>query len=87
MTDNLIDKFFCFSLLSDCARTSFLLERAGWTELPTCCENGNFRGMQCRRGLCYCVDCNGNQQEMEKNEAVKDELDCDDTCSMCMKHQ
>jgi len=37
--------------------------------------------MQCRRGLCYCVDHNGNQQEMEKNEAMKHELGCNDTCS------
>lgn len=68
-------------LLSDgmdcnCARTSFLLERAGWTELPTCCDNGNFRAMQCYRGSCYCVDCNGNQQGKEKDEAEKDNLNC-----------
>ena len=69
--------------MSDCARTSFLLKRAGQAELPTCCSNGNFSRMQCRRGLCYCVDCNGNQKGMELDEARKDELNCDDSCSIC----
>jgi len=69
----------------NCARTSFLLKRAGQTELPTCCCNGNFREMQCRRGFCYCVDRNGNQQGKELEEAMKNELPCSDPCSNCMK--
>ncbi|XP_021934661.1 thyroglobulin-like isoform X2 [Zootermopsis nevadensis] len=69
----------------NCARTSFLLKQVGETELPICCDNGNFRRMQCRRGLCYCVDCNGNQLGIELDEAIKDELKCDDSCSICEK--
>jgi hypothetical protein len=73
-------------VLSDCARTSFLLKRAGETELPVCCANGNFRRMQCRRGLCYCVDCDGNQLGIEWDEAMKDKLECDEvSCSVCEK--
>jgi len=34
--------------------------------------------MQCRRGICYCVDDNGNQVGQEKDEAGKDELVCVD---------
>lgn len=64
----------------NCARTRSLLKSAGLTELPTCCINGNFEGMQCRRGSCYCVDRNGNQQGMEKEEAKKNELNCVDNC-------
>jgi len=67
-------------MLSDCARTRSLLESAGLTELPTCCKNGNFEGMQCRRGSCYCVDRNGNQQGVEKEEAKKNELNCVYNC-------
>jgi len=67
----------------NCARTSFLLERAGQTELPTCCDNGNFRRMQCQRGYCYCVDNNGNQQGVEKEEALKNELNCGDSGEGC----
>jgi hypothetical protein len=67
-------------VFSDCARTRFLLEREGVTELPTCCDNGNFREKQCRRGLCYCVDCNGNQVEKESNNSQ-----CGDSCSVCGK--
>jgi hypothetical protein len=70
--------FLSLSLFSDCARTRFLLERKGKTELPTCCANGNFRRKQCRRGLCYCVDCNGNQEEKEMISAQ-----CDGSCSVC----
>jgi hypothetical protein len=72
--------FLPLSVLSDCARTRFLLERKGMTELPACCANGNFRRKQCRRGLCYCVDCNGNQEGKEMDSAQ-----CDDSCSICTK--
>lgn len=78
--DSLSDGMDC-----NCARTRFLLTREGETELPTCCRNGNFRRMQCRRGVCYCVDCNGNQQGKELDEATKDELKCNDPCSICTK--
>lgn len=74
-------------MLSDCARTRFLLKREGQTELPTCCENGNFRGLQCHREVCYCVDCNGNQQGMEVVEEMKGELKCAEPCSICMKRE
>jgi hypothetical protein len=76
-------KEFSCSVLSDCARTRFLLEREGVTELPTCCANGNFRKKQCRRGLCYCVDCNGNQEGKE-SKSVQCDGD-DDSCSICVK--
>jgi len=66
----------------NCARTSFLLEQEDRTELPTCCDNGNFRAMQCYRGKCYCVDCNGNQLGEEKDEAeAENSLDCDGCCN------
>lgn len=35
------------------------------TEKPDCCANGNYNPMQCRRGLCRCVDINGNQISKE----------------------
>lgn len=73
--DTLSDGMDC-----NCARTRFLMERQGLTELPTCCANGNFRRKQCRRGLCYCVDCNGNQEGKETDSAQ-----CDDSCTICSK--
>ncbi|KAJ9595074.1 hypothetical protein L9F63_013639, partial [Diploptera punctata] len=74
-TDTLSEQMDC-----NCARTRWLLQREKHTELPTCCENGNFRKMQCRRGKCYCVDCNGNQIEAEVDERDKlTKLSCDET--------
>ena len=78
----------CIKLFTDCARTRWILEREGQTELPICCDNGNFREMQCRRGKCYCVDCNGNQLGIELDEDDKYLLNCKDdstSCATCMQ--
>ncbi|XP_046422651.1 uncharacterized protein LOC124180841 isoform X1 [Neodiprion fabricii] len=45
----------------NCARTRWILSKASVTELPTCCDFGNFEAWQCRRNECFCVDENGNQ--------------------------
>ncbi|KAM3955968.1 uncharacterized protein ACR2FA_010079 [Aphomia sociella] len=42
-----------------CAETSLVMSDS--TEKPVCCKNGNFRKIQCRRGLCRCVDSDGRQ--------------------------
>ncbi|XP_053621167.1 uncharacterized protein LOC128681368 [Plodia interpunctella] len=41
-----------------CALTSHIMTS---NELPVCCKNGNFRSVQCRRGVCWCVDSDGRQ--------------------------
>nr|ACP18834.1 unknown [Chrysomela tremula] len=50
------------------------------TEKPTCSENGNYTPMQCRRGVCRCVDSDGNQlcgkSPCEVDEINKDTLVC-----------
>lgn len=60
----------------DCARTKWILNEASVTELPTCCEFGNFEAWQCRRNECFCVDKNGNQIGREVDIANVEELSC-----------
>ncbi|XP_059062539.1 uncharacterized protein LOC131855302 isoform X2 [Achroia grisella] len=43
-----------------CALTSEIMATSA--EKPVCCKNGNFRRIQCRRGLCRCVDSDGRQE-------------------------
>lgn len=47
---------------------------------PTCEVNGNYSPIQCRRGVCRCVNKDGNQvckkPGCEVREADKDTLKC-----------
>lgn len=43
-------------------------------ERPVCCKNGNFREIQCRRGMCRCVDSDGRQVGQENADVA--ELSC-----------
>ncbi|XP_028171501.1 uncharacterized protein LOC114360864 isoform X1 [Ostrinia furnacalis] len=52
-----------------CARTSHIMSTS--SEKPICCSNGNFRKIQCRRGMCRCVDSDGRQTEMEQSDVTK----------------
>jgi len=45
-------------------------------EKPECCENGNYKKVQCRRGLCYCVDENGMQTGKAVEYEEKENLKC-----------
>ncbi|CAK1548936.1 unnamed protein product [Leptosia nina] len=55
-----------------CAVTASLMSSS--TSRPICCRNGNFRRIQCHRGLCRCVDSDGRQIGKE-NRSVRN-LDC-----------
>ncbi|XP_060808625.1 uncharacterized protein LOC106129495 [Amyelois transitella] len=50
-----------------CALTSHIMTS---NELPVCCRNGNFRRIQCRRGVCWCVDAEGRQQGGESESIM-----------------
>ena len=63
-------------MISDCARTRWLLNKAGVVELPKCCSNGNYEAWQCRRNECYCIDKNGDQCGMEVSETDVSKLKC-----------
>ncbi|XP_069686026.1 uncharacterized protein [Periplaneta americana] len=76
--DSLSDIMDC-----NCARTRWLLEREEVEELPNCCSNGNFNRIQCRRGYCFCVDYNGNQEGLEVPEEDRDKVECGDGCASC----
>ncbi|KOB77335.1 Uncharacterized protein OBRU01_04378 [Operophtera brumata] len=56
-----------------CAQTSLIM--ASSTEKPVCCRNGNYRMIQCRRGMCRCVDSDGRQTAREAADVAKDILD------------
>ncbi|XP_066249035.1 thyroglobulin-like [Euwallacea similis] len=62
-----------------CVRAAMLMTSM---EKPSCLKNGNYDPVQCRRGVCRCVDPNGNQQCSaegqceEKDESDKDNLHC-----------
>ncbi|KAF5297135.1 hypothetical protein FQA39_LY02715 [Lamprigera yunnana] len=56
-----------------CARVRDILKGA---EKPECCKNGNYEKIQRRRGLCRCVDENGNQIEKEVKCEEMDKLSC-----------
>ncbi|XP_037088896.1 thyroglobulin-like [Pollicipes pollicipes] len=50
------------SMTCNCARSSYHMQSAGqMTDLPQCCDNGDFRPYQCRGLFCYCVDADGQQ--------------------------
>ncbi|XP_050296801.1 uncharacterized protein LOC126736466 [Anthonomus grandis grandis] len=60
-----------------CVRATLLISTA---EKPSCQENGNYEQVQCRRGVCRCVDSDGNQkcssttklcEEMDEKESTK----------------
>ncbi|CAH0404298.1 unnamed protein product [Chilo suppressalis] len=52
-----------------CAQTSLLMTSS--TERPVCCKNGNFRRIQCRRGVCRCVDSDGRQMGREAADVTR----------------
>ncbi|CAG9794312.1 unnamed protein product [Diatraea saccharalis] len=52
-----------------CAQTFLLMSSS--TERPVCCKNGNFRRIQCRRGLCRCVDSDGRQIGKENADVTR----------------
>jgi hypothetical protein len=61
----------------NCARVVELMERNKITiEIPKCCPNGNYEELACRRGLCYCVDENGQQTTVEVSSSMRDTLPC-----------
>lgn len=43
---------------------------------PDCCRNGNYAAIQCRRGMCRCVDTNGNQIVQEVHYSLQESLLC-----------
>lgn len=56
-------------LFTECAQTELLMMES--LERPVCCKNGNFRRVQCRRGLCRCVDTDGRQDGLENADVTK----------------
>ncbi|KAF7270579.1 hypothetical protein GWI33_016470 [Rhynchophorus ferrugineus] len=52
-----------------CARANLI---SASIEKAQCLENGNYRTVQCRRGVCRCVDSNGNQ-ECKSDKCESDE--------------
>ncbi len=47
---------------------------------PECCANGNYKGMQCVAGLCFCVDQYGRQTQLEVDQMDANSLNCPDFC-------
>ena len=47
---------------------------------PKCCVNGNFEGMQCQSGFCFCVNEFGVQEGIEVEQSQVDQLNCPDFC-------
>ena len=47
---------------------------------PRCCTNGNFEGMQCLSGFCYCVNEYGVQEGIEVEQSQSNTLNCKDFC-------
>ena len=45
---------------------------------PRCCTNGNFEGMQCLSGFCYCVNEFGVQEGIEVEQSQSNTLNCSD---------
>ncbi|KAF9803995.1 hypothetical protein SFRURICE_019191 [Spodoptera frugiperda] len=60
--------------VNKCALTRKLM--GDLPEKPVCCRNGNFRRIQCRRGMCRCVDSDGRQTDKETSDVT--ELSCYD---------
>lgn len=63
-------------LLADCARVVDLLTKNKRIEFPQCCPNGNYKRINCRRGMCYCVDSNGHQISLEVPRQKRANLSC-----------
>ncbi|XP_043287786.1 uncharacterized protein [Venturia canescens] len=68
------------SMNCNCARARYLLRREGVLELPKCNARGSFDPVQCLRGQCYCVDCNGDQIGVEKSSEEFLPEACAETC-------
>ena len=43
---------------------------------PVCCENGSYRPIQCRGGVCFCVNSNGDQEGIEVALTETSKLNC-----------
>ncbi|XP_060529378.1 uncharacterized protein LOC132703876 [Cylas formicarius] len=63
-----------------CARSLLVMST---NEKPSCLKNGNYNPIQCRRGICRCVDLDGNQvcsdastQCLEVDESAVETLPC-----------
>lgn len=56
-------------LFTECAQTQQIMGNS--LERPVCCKNGNFREIQCRRGICRCVDPDGRQVYEENSDVTK----------------
>ncbi|CAD0206626.1 unnamed protein product [Chrysodeixis includens] len=57
------------SMNCNCALTTYIMGPS--LEKPVCCKNGNFRKIQCRRGMCRCVDEDGRQVGTESADVTK----------------
>lgn len=73
--------WLCFT---ECARTRYWLASQNVAK-PSCCKNGSYRPVQCRGGVCFCVDSDGNQTGIETPENRVSELPCykDDQYPFC----
>ena len=47
---------------------------------PSCCQNGNFMGKQCKEGFCFCVNMYGQQISEEFDQLDPDQPECEDFC-------
>ncbi|KZS21200.1 uncharacterized protein LOC116920893 [Daphnia magna] len=63
------------SMNCKCARTRYWLTDQNVAK-PFCCTNGNYRPIQCRGGVCFCVDPDGNQIGIEVQTDKLTELKC-----------
>ncbi|XP_055689094.1 uncharacterized protein LOC129793287 [Lutzomyia longipalpis] len=71
------------NMTCNCARVELLLKQKKALEIPICCPNGNYPSLHCRRGLCYCIDENGNQISLEKPHEEIEELECYNDGQFC----
>lgn len=67
-------------LVLDCARARTIINEY---EKPSCCSNGNYECIQCRKGLCRCVDTNGLQTVKEVDISEKNTLKCKNCQNGC----
>jgi hypothetical protein len=72
---DILHKKQCYFFAIECARTRFWLTNQKLAK-PICCSNGNYRPIQCRGGVCFCVDDDGNQTGLEVQENNLTELQC-----------
>ncbi|XP_017776491.1 PREDICTED: uncharacterized protein LOC108562600 [Nicrophorus vespilloides] len=71
--DLVTDEKLAKTMNCNCARALSIIQG---NEKPECLKNGNYNKIQCRRGLCRCVDPNGNQIGKEVDLNKKDQLKC-----------